>query len=239
MVDDRFCFCSLGRRKSVACLWGIYSEKVANVRRRMPVSVELLLSLDSTLLSCLVRTSHLTSTPEPTTFFISVFHARSSRPIQSNAVTHPPTQPGFGCARGASTTHLPKHKTNRSTERHRSRVGLLALPVRSIVSFVFHKDQSHVAPLGLGASSHSVAPHLPHTFAPHFPRMRKGWEILASILPMTSLSERPTWKEAKGRFRERRSEAHRDRPPRRPTRLRDTNTAAPRAVPKDATLAPV
>ena len=34
MVDDRSCFCSLGRRKSVACLWGIYSEKVANVRRR-------------------------------------------------------------------------------------------------------------------------------------------------------------------------------------------------------------
>ena len=56
------------------------------------------------------------------------------------------------------------------------------MPVRSIVSFVFHKDQSRVAPLGLGGF---IIPCccptlLPHTFAPHFPRMRKVWEIQTS-----------------------------------------------------------
>ena len=140
--------------------------------------VELLLSINSILLSCLVPEQVISHQPlNPQLFFFLFSHARSSRPIQSNAVTHPPTQPGFGRARGASATHLPKHKTNRSIERHRSRVGVSC--VAGSLNRFFRVSHGSV-PRGsswLGGLHHPIL--LPHTFAPHFcPTLSKNEESL-------------------------------------------------------------
>ena len=139
--------------------------------------VELLLSINSILLSCLVPEQVISHQPlNPQLFFFPVFSRTlfASNPIQCS---DPPTQPGFGRARGASATHLPKHKTNRSIERHRSRVGVSC--VAGSLNRFFRVSQGSV-PRGsswLGGLHHPIL--LPHTFAPHFcPTLSKNEESL-------------------------------------------------------------
>ena len=164
------------------------------------------------------KSSHIN--PRTHNFFLFLFsHARSSRPIQSNAVTHPPTQPGFGCARGASTTHLPKHKTNRSTERHRSRVGVSC--VAGSLNRFFRVSQGSV-PRGSSWLGGPPPILLPHTSAPHFcPTLSKNEERLGDPRIHPSDDELEREADVERGEREVQREGGREAPPRQTTTAAD------------------
>ena len=133
--------------------------------------VELLLSLDSTLLSCLVPEQVISHQPlNPQLFFISVFSRTlfASNPIQCS---DPPTHPARLWVRAWRVNNTPTKTQNQPIDRTTpvSCRGLLRCRFAQSFLSCFTRISPTWLLLAWGASSHSAAPHfcptlLPHTF---------------------------------------------------------------------------